>query len=117
MAHFAQINENNEVIQVIVVANSDCGELNFPESETVGQTFLASLGLDGVWKQTSYNSNFRVRYAGISAVYLEEQDMFTHPKPFPSWSLDSEHEWQPPTPKPTEDGYWVWNETAQQWER
>jgi hypothetical protein len=117
MAHFAQINESNQVIQVIVVANSDCMDLDFPESEPVGQTFLASLGLDGVWKQTSYNATFRTRYAGIASVYIEDEDMFTAPQPFASWALDANHDWQPPTPKPTDDGIWEWNETLQEWER
>ena len=64
MAHFARV-ENGIVQQVIVVANSDCNDLDFPESESVGQAFIASLGLDGEWKQTSYNANFRGTYAGI----------------------------------------------------
>lgn len=64
MAHFAKI-ENNIVQQVIVVANSDCGNKEFPESEPIGQAFISSLGLDGEWKQTSYNANFRSVYAGI----------------------------------------------------
>ena len=62
MAHFAKI-ENNIVVDVIVVANDDCGGGNFPESEPIGQAFLASLGLEGEWKQTSYNSTFRGVYA------------------------------------------------------
>lgn len=64
MAHFAKV-ENGIVQQVIVVANSDCGNKEFPESEAVGQTFIASLGLEGEWFQTSYNSNFRGCYSGI----------------------------------------------------
>lgn len=64
MAHFAQISDGL-VQQVIVVANSDCNNLDFPESEPIGQAFISSLGLDGEWKQTSYNSNFRGCYAGI----------------------------------------------------
>ena len=64
MAHFAQV-ENNIVQQVIVVANSDCGGGEFPESEPIGQAFIASLGLDGEWIQTSYHNNFRGTYAGI----------------------------------------------------
>jgi hypothetical protein len=62
MAHFAKI-ENNEVTEVIVVSNDDCGGGNFPESEPIGQAFLASLGLKGLWLQTSYNANFRGYYA------------------------------------------------------
>ena len=63
MAHFAKI-ENGIVQQVIVVANSDFGNMDFPASEPIGQAFIASLGIDGEWKQTSYNANFRGAYAG-----------------------------------------------------
>lgn len=68
MAHFAQVN-NNIVEQVIVVANIDCDDLPFPDSEPIGQAFIASLGIEGEWLQTSYNGNFRGTYAGISYVY------------------------------------------------
>ena len=62
MAHFANI-ENNEVTQVIVIANDDCGGGTFPESEPIGQAFIASLGLTGVWLQTSYSNSFRNLFA------------------------------------------------------
>ena len=65
MAHFAQV-DNGIVLYVIVVSNEDCGNLPFPESEPIGQAFLASLGLVGEWLQTSYNGNFRGCYAGIN---------------------------------------------------
>jgi hypothetical protein len=64
MAHFAKI-ENGIVTEVIVVNNETLGDLDFPESEAVGQEFIASLGLNGTWKQTSYNANFRGKYAGL----------------------------------------------------
>ena len=83
MAHFAQLNDNNTVSQVIVVANSDCGDLEFPASEAVGQAFIASLGLTGTWKQTSYNNNFRGKYAGIGDIYDAELDEFVTPTPPP----------------------------------
>jgi len=83
MAHFAQLNDNNTVSQVIVVANSDCGDLEFPASEAVGQAFIASLGLTGTWKQTSYNNNFRGKYAGIGMIYDAELDEFVTPTPPP----------------------------------
>lgn len=79
MAHFAKIN-NNIVEQVIVVANADCGGLEFPESEPVGQAFIASLGLVGEWLQTSYNGNFRGTYAGIGYTYDEVSDTFVAPE-------------------------------------
>ena len=80
MAHFAKV-ENNIVDQVIVIANSDCGDLEFPESEPVGQAFIASLGLEGEWLQTSYNANFRGAYAGIGFTYDAELDAFIAPTP------------------------------------
>jgi len=79
VAHFAKV-ENNVVDQVIVVANSDCGGLDFPESEPVGQAFIASLGIEGEWLQTSYNNNFRGTYAGIGFTYDEESDTFVEPE-------------------------------------
>lgn len=79
MAHFAKV-ENSVVQNVIVVANSDCGDLEFPDSEPVGQAFLASLGLEGTWLQTSYNNNFRGAYAGIGYSYDEEADIFVAPE-------------------------------------
>jgi hypothetical protein len=75
MAHFAQIIDGR-VSQVIVVANSDCDDLPFPESEPVGQAYIASLGIPGLWLQTSYNANFRGAYAGINFVYDETINEF-----------------------------------------
>ena len=79
MAHFAKI-ENNIVRQVIVVSNDDCGGGNFPESEPIGQAFIASLGLTGTWLQTSYNNNFRNIYAGSAFNYDPIADVFVAPK-------------------------------------
>ena len=78
MAHFAKVN-NKRVEQVIYVSNADCGSGDFPESEPIGQAFLASLGLGDNWKQTSYNANFRGRYAGIGYTYDSELDEFVAP--------------------------------------
>jgi hypothetical protein len=75
MAHFAKI-ENGIVSQVIAISNDDCSGGNFPESEPVGQAFIASLGLDGVWLQTSYNANFRSAFAGIGMPYDADKDEF-----------------------------------------
>lgn len=68
MAHFAKI-ENGYVLEVIVISNQDVNDLSFPDSEPVGQAFIASLGLAGEWLQTSYNGNFRANYAGIGFAY------------------------------------------------
>lgn len=78
MAHFAKV-INNMVTEVIVVSNDKCGNLEFPESEPVGQVFIESLGLDGLWLQTSYNGNFRGTYAGVGHTYNAESDEFVAP--------------------------------------
>jgi hypothetical protein len=76
MAHFAQI-KDGVVCEVIVVSNDDCGGGEFPESEPIGQAYIAQIGLDGHWLQTSYNGNFRGCFAGIGYVYNPETDQFS----------------------------------------
>lgn len=78
MAHFAKI-ENNTVTQVIVVSNDDCGGGDFPESEPIGQAFLASLGLDGLWLQCSYHANFRGCYPSPYWTYDPNLNIFVAP--------------------------------------
>jgi len=114
MAHFAQIDENNIVTQVIVVADSDCGGGQYPESDPIGAAFCNNL-LGGTWKQTSYNHNFRKRYAGIGYTFDADADMFIAPQPYPSWTLDAEGDWQPPTPMPDDGNVYQWDEENQQW--
>lgn len=80
MAHFAQLNENKEVINIIVVANNDCLDSNGNESESVGIAFCKSIfGDDTNWVQTSYNGNFRGRYAGLGDIYDNVNDIFYYP--------------------------------------
>ena len=76
MAHFARI-EDGIVREVIVIDNADCGGGDFAESEPIGQAFIASIGLEGEWRQTSYNGNFRGTYAGIG--YTFDGDQFIAP--------------------------------------
>ena len=78
MAHFAQVS-NGIVLQVIVVSNDDCDGGDLPESEPAGQAFIASLGLPGEWKQTSYSGAFRSCYAGIGYTYDADLDEFVAP--------------------------------------
>jgi len=80
MANFAKVT-NNQVDAVIVVSNEVCDDLPFPESEPVGQAFIASIGLQGLWLQTSYNNNFRGTYAGIGYTYDAKLDEFVAPEP------------------------------------
>jgi hypothetical protein len=82
MAHFALI-ENDVVTNVIVINNSDCGGGDFPESEPIGQAFIASIDIAGEWLQTSYNGNFRGCYAGIGYTYDADLDEFV-PPPMPT---------------------------------
>lgn len=78
MAHFARI-ENGIVRDVNVINNAVLGDTDFPESEPIGQAFIASLGIAGEWKQTSYNGNFRSKYAGIGDIYDVVNDTFVAP--------------------------------------
>ena len=113
MAHFAELDENNVVLRVIVVHNNELLDGEENESEQLGIDFcVAHFG--GRWVQTSYNRNFRQRYAGIGSIFIADADIFIDPQPFPSWSLDAEYKWQPPTPMPTE-GAWYWNEENTEW--
>lgn len=102
MAHFAELDENNIVTQVIVVANEDTSDSNGVEVEEIGVAFCKKLlGADTKWKQTSYNSSMRVRYAGIGYSYNEELDAFLPPKLYDSWVLNSETaEWESPLGQP-----------------
>ena len=116
MAHFAQLDENNTVTQVIVVANEEL-MLDGVENETKGIMFCKSLfGEDTRWVQTSYNGNKRKNYAGIGYTYDPVNDWFFAPQPYPSWTLDSEAKWQPPTPYPTDGKFYTWNESTLTWD-
>jgi hypothetical protein len=116
MAYFAQIDETGTVIQVIAVSNDDAPDPATENSEPLGRAFIANvLGLPGEWRQTSYNANFRKAYAGIGWRYDATADVFIAPQPFPSWTLDANHDWQPPTPMPATEGAWEWDEETLSW--
>lgn len=102
MAHFAQLDENNVVLNVVVVSNSDTADENGIENEEIGIQFLKSIfGENTTWKQTSYNNNIRKRYAGIGGTYNEILDAFIPPKPYDNWIFDEvELYWTYPNPKP-----------------
>ena len=104
MAHFAELNSSNEVLRVIVVSNDDV-DANGGDLHVDAETFVESIvpySTDGVaWKQTSYNNNFRKQYAGIGVTYDASKDKFILPQPFPSWSLDSNDDWQSPVTFPS----------------
>lgn len=115
MAHFAQLDENNVVTQVIVVHNNECLNADGNESESVGVAFCQSL-FGGIWKQTSYNSNIRKNYAGIGYTYHADIDAFVPPKPYSSWVLVEETaQWTAPVPMPTDDKRYRWDEPTLSW--
>jgi hypothetical protein len=110
MAHFAEISDGI-VTRVLVVNNSEL-LVDGVEVEQKGIDFLNNL-VGGTWVQTSYNGNIRKQYAGIGFTYDAVKDQFVAPQPFPSWSLDSNNDWQAPTPKP--EGSFIWDEETLAW--
>lgn len=117
MAHFAKLDQNNNVLEVIVVSNNVVNNLPFPESEPIGVEFCQSLyGSNTNWKQTSYNNSFRLNYAGIGSVYVEAQDAFSVARPYPSWTLNTETmEWEAPVPIPQDGKAYYWDEATLSW--
>jgi hypothetical protein len=108
MAHFAEIDSNNVVLRVLVVAD---------EHEHRGQEFLVNdCQLGGTWIQTSYNSNIRGKFAGIGDTYDAVNDRFISKQPYPSWLLDVDFNWQAPVAMPTDDKSYDWNEDTQSWD-
>jgi len=116
MAHYAQLDENNIVLQVIVVHNNDC-MLNGVEDEERGELFCRSLyGIDTRWKQTSYNAKIRKNYAGVGYAYDESKDAFIPPKPYASWVLNENTcRWDAPINLPDDGKKYVWDESSLSW--
>ncbi len=124
MAHFAELNNSNEVLRVVVISNDDV-DSHGGELSSDAETFVASIvphSEDGTaWKQTSYNSNFRKQYAGIGLIYDASKDKFISPQPYPSWSVDSNDDWEAPVTYPTITEidsnivYTSWDEDNQKW--
>ena len=109
MSHFAKIDKNNIVTEVIVA------EQDFINTGKVGDSFL--------WIQTSYNSNFRGKFAEIGSKYDKANDIFISIQPYPSWTLNGDNNWRAPTEKPsiTKDDIlngneYTWNEDTQAWD-
>ncbi len=131
MAHFAQLDDNNIVTQVIVVGNSDTADVNGVESENIGVAFCQSLlGAETNWKQTSYNANMRGNYAGIGMTFMTgvatlgvgSTDIFIPQQPHASWTISTtEARWEAPLTEPTltdeqraAGSYYTWDESAYQ---
>ena len=106
MAHFAEIDDTDTVLRVLVVPD---------DQEHRGQDYLAGdLGLGGTWIQTSYNNNIRANYAGIGSTYDRADDVFIPPQPFSDWVLGDDYRWMPPEPKPDGD-LWEWDQQNSEW--
>lgn len=118
MAHFAKLDENNTVTQVIVVKNDIILDNNNNEVESIGVDFCKSLfGENTNWVQTSYNHNFRKQFAVIGFTYDSQKNKFIAPQPYPSWILDSNDDWQAPVDYPDDGNVYQWNEETQSWEQ
>jgi hypothetical protein len=108
MAHYAYLDDNNIVVAV-TVGKDETELIDGLDTET-----YYALGTPYTVKRTSYNNNIRKQYAGIGYTYDAVNDVFIAPQPYPSYSLDENFDWQPPTPMPTE-GKWDWNEEELTW--
>ena len=119
MAHFAQLDENNIVTSVLVVGNDDIQNLPFPESEPLGVAFLQNLFPDTTWKQTSYNHNFRFRYAGVGYAFHSECGQhggFAPPAEYNYFVFDATAcAWIPPIPYPVDGFSYYWNDATRSW--
>ena len=128
MAHYAELNENNEVIYVVYMDNEIITDENENEVEELGVTHLHTHhGTDRRWVRTSYRGNFRNKYAGLGDTYREDLDMFIAPQPFSSWTLnETTGQWEAPIAQPelTEEQInsethfysYSWNEETQSWD-
>jgi hypothetical protein len=106
MSHWAELNEDNKVIRVLVGDNND------PAGDEGYQWLIDNLG--GTWIKTSYNSKIRGTYAGIGYSYNEEEDIFVVPQPYPSWNRVGSF-WQAPEPRPEDDKMYTWDEETLSW--
>jgi hypothetical protein len=108
MAHYAFLNEDNIVVEVI--PGIDENELIEDLSPELWYSQFRKMNC----VRTSYNGKIRKQFAGIGFTYNPVADVFIAPQPFPSWSLDDNHDWQAPKPKPVE-GFWIWDEEIGDW--
>lgn len=107
MSHWAEIDENSQVIRVLVGDNND------PAGDEGYQWLIDNLG--GTWIKTSYNGNIRYNYAGVGYTYDPIDDAFIAPQPFASWILNNNKQWQAPVPYPQDGKMYYWNEESGEW--
>ena len=124
MAHFAELKtkvdptgfttDTHQVVERVVVVGNDCVP---SDMHADGETWCINFFKGGIWKQTSYNNNFRKTYAGIGMVYDPVKDKFLSPQPYASWALDSNDDWQAPVTYPTDitDKFISWDEDNLRW--
>ena len=122
MAHFAKINSDNIVTEVIVINNDVIKDSSGNEQESLGVAFCAEIYGSGIYKQTSYNSNMRKNMATVGSTYDSNRDAFIRPKMYPSWVLDeSTCRWKPPVDNPSDSEaiggnvLYQWDESAINW--
>jgi hypothetical protein len=113
MAHFTKI-EDGIVVQVLVIGNDDITDENGDEQESLGVALCNQLYGDATWVQTSYNHNFRKQYGSKGYSYDSDKDKFIMPKPYPSWALDENDDWQAPVACP-EGKNCRWDEETKSW--
>ncbi len=123
MAHYALLDENNIVIQVITGVDENIIQTDLDDTQVGGssdaweQFYATRPWLNATsCKRTSYNNNIRKQYAGIGFTYDAVNDIFIAPQPYPSWSLDDNFDWQAPTPMPTDGGMYKWVEDDLNWQ-
>ena len=126
MAHFAELDSNNKVLRVVVGCNQDIANNGGELSEQAAEHFknVCPLSENGVkWVQTSYNNNFRKMFASKNYIYDETKDKFIGIQPYPSWSLNSDDDWESPIERPSlseeefkQGKFYSWNETNQSWD-
>ena len=110
MAHYAFL-DNNNIVTEVIVGTDETETIEGLDTETWYGNFRGQ-----TCKRTSYNNRIRKQYAGIGYKYIVDADVFITPQPYPSWSLDDNFDWQAPTPIPTEEGkHYSWDEATTSW--
>lgn len=118
MAHFAELDESNIVLRVIVVNNEVITNENGIEDESIGIAFCQELfGANTRWAQTSYNNSMRYRYCAPGYTFDEKNQAFIAPQPYASWKLDDKFNWIAPVPYPEDGNLHGWNEEKLAWEK
>ena len=121
MAHYAFLNDNNIVTEVITGVDEHIVQTDLDGSQVGGsseswETWYGNFR-GQVCKRTSYNNNYRKNYAGIGFTYDEERDAFIPPKPYSKWILNEDTcQWEAPIPYPTDGKDYVWNDNKGEWE-